>query len=166
MHSRFSLNEVKEHRYINNSKADKGHKKCDEGRVMAEILTFCGFRCDLCPAYSKNKNTLASQQETSEGWKKYLNLDLLPGDILCDGCRNIGKHVDSDCPIRPCILQKKLETCADCETMNTCEDLKTRADGIDPFKKKFEGKISEKDYALFIEPYEGRKRLLALKKKK
>ena len=132
---------------------------------MPEIITFCGYRCDLCPAYNKNKGILATDQEICDGWKKYLEYAVTPEQISCAGCRNIGKHVDSDCPVRPCILKKKLETCADCEEYETCEKLHSRADAIELIKKKFEGKLSEKEYTLFLRPYEGRRRLETLRKK-
>ena len=134
--------------------------------MAPELLTFCGFRCDLCPAYKKNVEKLASSKEVSEGWQKYLGYTVSPEGISCVGCRSIGKHLDADCPVRPCVLQKKFETCADCDEFETCEKLKTRADAIEPIKNKFKGNLSDREYTLFIMPYEGRIRLLKIRGKK
>ena len=87
---------------------------------MSKILSYCGYRCDLCPAYVKNLDKLVDRKTVSKKWKKYFGFDIPPNEILCVGCKNEGIHADKDCPIRPCIIKKKLKNCSECK-INNCE---------------------------------------------
>ena len=37
---------------------------------MAEILARCGYRCDLCPGYVGNIQSIEDKQRVSDGWFK------------------------------------------------------------------------------------------------
>jgi hypothetical protein len=130
---------------------------------MPEILTRCGFRCDLCPAYAENIGKLADRESISDGWFKYFSFRIPPEKIDCDGCLNKGRLLDKDCPIRPCAIERGLRTCAACPDFD-CEKMRTRVDATEGLRDKFPD-MSQRDYQLFGRPYEGRRRLVRLREK-
>ena len=127
---------------------------------MEPILTKCGYRCDLCLAYKPNiENNPSNQQKLSDGWHKYFGFRLTPAEIICDGCMsNNSKLIDQSCPVRPCVIEKGLDNCAQCEDY-VCEKLAQRLVAYEEVKKRVGMEISEDDYLCFIRPYENKKRL-------
>jgi len=81
---------------------------------------------------------------------------------VCVECLNEGKHIDTECPVRPCALEKGVDSCAHCKEF-ICERLKFRVEYIEKIMKKFGKEIPEEDYNLFIKPYESRSRLMKLR---
>jgi hypothetical protein len=52
--------------------------------MMEEILTRCGYRCDLCLAYRPNVEAdPANQQTLSDGWHKYFGFRIPAEQIIC-----------------------------------------------------------------------------------
>ena len=122
-------------------------------------VAFCGYRCDLCPAHVKNVDRLTDRTTLRAGWKKFFGFDVPEEHILCVGCAEEGNHLDTDCPVRPCAMEKHVTNCSFCDFFDSCDTLRSRADVLDEPKEKFAGSISEKQYELFFRPYEGRKEL-------
>jgi len=127
---------------------------------MGSDLTRCGYRCDLCLAYKPNvEKNPANQQKLSDGGFKYFGFRIEPENILCDGC--MSEHailIDQTCPVRPCAIEKGLETCADCDEF-ICEKLKERIVSYTDVKSRVGGNILQDDYYCFIQPYENKRRL-------
>jgi len=127
---------------------------------MDLILTRCGYRCDLCLAYKPNvdKNP-GIQQKLSDGWFKYFGFRIEPGSIICDGCmEDHPRLIDQSCPVRPCVIAKKLENCALCEEY-ICEKLKERIVSYEDVKQRVGTDIPEDDYYQFVLPYENKRRM-------
>ncbi|MBN2401777.1 MAG: DUF3795 domain-containing protein [Spirochaetes bacterium] len=131
---------------------------------MEELLGYCGFKCDICPAYEKNQDQNTDRQLISDKWFQYFGFRVAPEILSCAGCKNEGRHLDTDCPVRPCAIDRKLENCAYCESYG-CEALKTRINFVESNGINIEN-IPEDDYKNFIEPYLGSKRLEAIREKK
>jgi len=127
-------------------------------------VAFCGYRCDLCPAYEKNLDKYIERTALRKGWRTFFGFDVPEERITCVGCHDQGNHLDTNCTVRPCAMEKGFSTCASCDCVDSCEKLHSRADIIDETKKRFAGKISQKDYELFFRPYEGRSELRKQKK--
>ncbi len=132
---------------------------------MDPILTRCGYRCDLCLAYKPNvEKNPANRQKLSDGWHKYFSFRLPPEAIGCDGCMSENpKLIDQNCPVRPCVIEKGLDNCSQCEGY-VCEKLKERLVEFEEIHQRVGAEIPEDDYACFILPYENRKRLDALRR--
>ena len=131
--------------------------------MKKEILTKCGFRCDLCPAYKENIKSEEDKILVSKEWQRIFGFDIPPQDIECVGCNNEGKHADSNCPVRPCVIEKKLKNCAYCDDFG-CDKLKSRIDFLDDFLVK-KGKIlSDEDYKKYVIAYEAKERLNKIRK--
>ena len=93
-------------------------------------LAYCGLNCIECPVFiatASDDNEL--RRKTAEEWGKLYSeyigkRELSLEDMNCRGCRS-----DSDirfigcenCPIRRCVKNKNLVTCADCDEYRTCE---------------------------------------------
>ena len=95
--------------------------------MMKEILTRCGYRCDLCLAYRPNVEVNpSSRQVLSDGWYKYFGFRIPADQIVCDGCMaDDPKLIDQACPVRPCVIQRGLANCSECEDYS-CERLGER----------------------------------------
>jgi len=134
---------------------------------MDPILSKCGYRCDLCLAYKPNLELHPeNKQILSDGWHKYFGFRIQPKDIYCDGCSSLkGKQIDSSCPVRPCVIERGIDNCADCEDF-ICEKLQTRMVDFQEIQKRFDQPIPEVDHARFITPYENRNRLITRRLKK
>ena len=53
---------------------------------MAEILSRCGYRCDLCLAYLPNVEANESNRQIlSDGWHSYFGFRIKPEETVCDG---------------------------------------------------------------------------------
>ena len=133
---------------------------------MKEIISKCGYRCDLCLAYKKNIEKQDRRKELSEKWHTIFGFFVAPENIMCDGCTQ-GKNLklqDADCPVRPCVLSKHIENCAYCNEY-ICEKIATRLVSRNEIEKKLNREINEDDYMSFIKPYESKERLNLLKKK-
>jgi len=132
---------------------------------MPALITFCGYRCDLCPAYEKNHMKYPDKKKICAGWNKYFDLTVTPDKITCVGCRNEGYHPDSKCPVRSCAQQRKVRYCVDCSDFNTCKTIIKRTEVLEPVKWKFGGRIPPADYNLFFAPYESKRHFKKLNKK-
>ncbi|MDY6866757.1 MAG: DUF3795 domain-containing protein [Chloroflexota bacterium] len=134
---------------------------------MEPIISLCGMRCDLCLAYRPNVEAHPeNQQLLSDGWHKYFGFRLPPEDILCDGCFVNGESIlDSECPVRPCVIDHNVMNCAECDNY-VCEKLADILVDFDDFQAKFDQPIPEADRRRFIFPYENKQRLAELRKQK
>ncbi len=126
-----------------------------------EILSRCGFRCDLCPAYNPNIKSFDDKKEVSEKWQKYFGFYLPPEKVGCDGCINNDATLDTECQVRPCVNEKKLENCAYCEDFG-CEKLKSRMNAFEEVINKF-ADIPERDYRIFLIPFNSKKHLMEIR---
>ena len=127
---------------------------------MEPILTRCGYRCDLCLAYKPNvTREPANRQKLSDGWFKYFGFRLPPEAIYCEGCMAENPElIDRSCPVRPCVMERGLDNCAQCEEY-ICDRLGERLVIYEDLKQKFEVEISQDDRLCFILPYENKTRL-------
>jgi hypothetical protein len=72
------------------------------------------------------------------------------------------KLIDQTCPVRPCVIEKGLDNCAQCEQY-ICEKLTQRLVVLEQVKQRVGAEIPEDDYVCFIQPYENKRRLDALR---
>lgn len=127
---------------------------------MDQILSRCGYRCDLCLAYRPNVEANPSNQQIlSDGWHRYFGFRMPAENIICDGCTaDRPRLIDKTCPVRPCVIERGLTNCSECPDY-VCDKL---ADRLVVYKELAAGHpepIPPEDRARFIAPYENRKRL-------
>lgn len=132
---------------------------------MNEILSRCGYRCDLCLAYRPNVEANPSNQQTlSDGWHKYFGFRLPAEQIICDGCMAENPClIDKKCPVRPCVLERGLANCAECPDY-ICEKLSDRLVVFEELAAKSPRPIPAEDRTRFIAPYENKARLDRLRR--
>jgi len=127
---------------------------------MKDIVTRCGYRCDLCLAYKENISSREDQQRISDGWFKYYGFRIPPEQVCCDGCLASDSEnprlMDPRCPVRPCVIEKGLQNCAYCNEY-ICKKLEQRIVDYKFLGSKFEQPIPKEDYENFIKPYEAGK---------
>ena len=134
---------------------------------MDPVITRCGYRCDLCLAYKPNvAKDPSNQQKLSDGWYQYFGFRLPASRICCDGCMAEDPSlIDNDCPVRPCVIEKGLANCSECDQYE-CEKLIERIVVYEEVRKRIGVEIPEDDYLCFIKPYENKLRLEALRSAK
>lgn len=134
---------------------------------MEEILSHCGYRCDLCMAYRPNVEVNPDGQRLlSDGWFKYFGFRIPAELILCDGCRaERGNLLDEDCPVRPCVIEHGFLNCSECKDY-ACEKINQRFVTIEEMQSKFNTAIPEKERRQFILPYENKTRLEKIRQAK
>lgn len=125
-----------------------------------EVLTRCGYRCDLCLAYRSNVEKNDKRQILSDGWHTYFGFRIPPQEISCDGCVSCEnpKLIDDSCPVRSCVMAQGIKNCAHCDDY-VCDKLKERIVDYDEVSKRHGKLIPQSDYENFIKPYESRERL-------
>jgi hypothetical protein len=127
---------------------------------MEEILTRCGYRCDLCLAYRPNVEADPSnQQALSDGWHEYFGFRIPAERILCGGCMSSDAQLlDRECPVRPCVIERALANCAQCPDYG-CSKLIERLVVYEEIVARMGAPIPDEDRARFIAPYENMRRL-------
>ena len=95
---------------------------------MKEYIGYCGLDCKTCDAYIATINDDDElRNKVAKLWSELNKVEITPKMINCTGCRIEGVKTpfcDSICPIRQCALEKKYETCADCDKLENCEKVK------------------------------------------
>ncbi len=131
-----------------------------------ELLSRCGYRCDLCLANKRNIEKKDLRSELSDGWEKCFGFRIPAEKIYCDGCcaNDNPKLIDTKCPVRPCVNKKGLDNCSQCGKY-PCKDFKQREVIYEKIVKDKKG-ITKSDRKLFIRPYENKQRIDTLQEKK
>ena len=92
---------------------------------MNKMIAFCGLNCEKCDAFIATKNNDdALREKTARLWSELNQIEILPEQINCEGCRCDGKKTvfcDKLCQIRQCAMKKGFETCGDCSELDTCK---------------------------------------------
>ncbi|MFX0114060.1 MAG: DUF3795 domain-containing protein [Candidatus Hodarchaeota archaeon] len=127
---------------------------------MARLIGYCGNRCYLCPARSKDP---VVRQKLVDGWKRIYGFDAYTVDnVQCDGCVSAGDNgrlANNGCSIRSCARKRGIGTCAFCDNFacNKIRERITSHEGIilDNWQKIKQGEVSEEDYKLCMRQFEG-----------
>jgi hypothetical protein len=131
------------------------------------MISACGFRCDLCPAFHKNVSGPEHQTAVASGWKKYYDIDMAPEKIICDGCRSEireGRELPAHkCKTRDCVEAGGLANCGYCDEY-PCEHREATMSGVEKSRDAHENSISESERLRFFEPYEARRNFEEIRK--
>lgn len=94
---------------------------------MDKLTACCGLDCEKCDARTATlTNDDALRERTAALWSKLNGVTITPEMINCTGCRTEGAKTpfcDRLCPMRGCVREKGLDTCADCAQMDGCRTL-------------------------------------------
>ena len=93
---------------------------------MEKIIAYCGLNCAECGAYLATKNNdQALREKTAAEWKLAHNFDFTPEMINCTSCKGAGVLIGhcSQCEIRKCAIEMKVENCGFCGEFKTCKSI-------------------------------------------
>ncbi len=95
---------------------------------MDKFIAYCGLDCEKCEArLATINNDDALRTKVADKWSKLNGVKITKEMINCTGCRVDGVKTpfcDSMCEIRKCAINKKYETCGDCNEIMSCEKVK------------------------------------------
>jgi hypothetical protein len=129
-----------------------------------EVLSKCGYRCDLCLAYLPNIEKDDRRQELSDGWFAIYGFRIEPESIACEGCISSEwpDLIDKNCPVRQCVVGRGIDNCAYCHEF-ACEKHKQRGVDREDLESGLKRKLDETEYERFVKPYEAERRLRDLR---
>ncbi|MBN1387608.1 MAG: DUF3795 domain-containing protein [Bacteroidales bacterium] len=113
---------------------------------MADMIAYCGLRCDTCPIYlvtleEDESRKQAMKESIAEECSDLYGMNIKPGDITdCDGCRAGNERIFPGClkcEIRKCAGQKRIDSCAYCDDY-PCEILSNNFSLDQDAKKRLE----------------------------
>ncbi len=135
---------------------------------MKEKIDFCGYRCEICPAYKDNISSDEDRQAVSDGWFKYYGFRIPPGEIYCDGCLaedcSNPRRIDPECEVRACASGRRLPNCAHCDDF-ICEKLSKKMIDAEKIAERVGGSIPQEDFERFVKPYDSAKILEEIRKR-
>ena len=92
------------------------------------MIGYCGINCEKCEArIATIKDDDKMREEVSRKWCELFHTDMItPDRINCTGCKGDGVKYffcNQMCEIKPCVLSKGYESCAECTEMDSCAKL-------------------------------------------
>lgn len=89
---------------------------------MAVTLAYCGLVCDTCPIHLATLELDEDARRTmragiARAMTEIYGMPTAPEEVTdCDGCKAGGRLLAGcvKCPIRPCAIERGLDTCAPC----------------------------------------------------
>ena len=130
-------------------------------RPNPNVITLCGYKCELCKAYVKNIKKHDQRAKLSSVLRKYYDLDIPEKDIHCDGCRSKknAEILDAACPVRACVSAKGLHGCLSC-SLYPCDTFGMRK-GLNEIeaREKLKKNFSIDEYNEFLLAYDNKTRL-------
>jgi len=91
--------------------------------MNGKLRAACGINCENCPAYiARINNDCALREKTAHEWNKTYGANFTAEQINCVGCLVDGEHSGYcfACPIRACVIKRKLPHCYACSDFKTC----------------------------------------------
>ena len=129
---------------------------------MTEILSRCGYRCDLCAARSDDPEI---RRKLVDGWRRIFGHQMYTAEnVRCDGCLADGRLADKQCQARPCAIERGMPTCAHCDDF-ACDKVRGLIGGSreEYFTRK--PGLTEEDYNLCVRQFSSKPRLRAIREK-
>ncbi|HPP75681.1 MAG TPA: DUF3795 domain-containing protein [Armatimonadota bacterium] len=82
------------------------------------IVAACGLVCSDCEAYKATQAGDAQEiAKIARQWTEEYKIEFKPEQVWCDGCMTTDERKNDyagKCPIRACVIDHKLEHCAQC----------------------------------------------------
>ncbi len=103
-------------------------KKKEDTLLDLSQYTYCGYQCKPdCPLLKATlENDIEAKKKVYEEWKMKENngIEFDPEIVSCWGCKVKEEKMSlivKKCTIRPCAMEKKLESCIQCPDLKTCD---------------------------------------------
>lgn len=121
------------------------------------IRARCGFLCTNCPAYKENIHSDADRERLSVVFQKLYGYTIAPEAVYCDGClepdENNPRRLGTErCPIRDCVLEKKIPHCGKCSAF-PCDLMNRHLATVETVVTKAREMLTPEEYRDFVEPY-------------
>ena len=135
---------------------------------MGEMIARCGFQCGLCMIYRDNLKDEQDRIRFRDILRKYYGDEVTLEQCYCDGCMTDDNEnparINTECKIRPCVIEKGLDNCAYCDHY-PCSMLERAMIDYGEVEKRYGAPIPREDYESIIKPYESRKVLDSIRQR-
>lgn len=136
------------------------------GGLSREMMGCCGFNCNACPAYTENLCTRADQERAAQAWSSYFGVTVPVEMARCRGCRSEDRegwdYPDHLCELRQCVLDRGLESCAECPEF-PCPQWSRRCGRLEAVLAHWKPFLTQEEFEQFLEPYDARANLECLR---
>lgn len=125
-------------------------------------LMMCGYLCDMCKAFAPNIKKKDERERLSVLWSKYYDLDIPAENIFCDGCRSMepnARRIDSNCPVRACVLQNGIDNCGECSKYPCEVFMERKGLSYEEARKEQGESFDEEEYEEYMLAYDNKSRL-------
>ena len=85
---------------------------------MYEMTAYCGLKCGDCKAFKATRTSdLEEKKRIAKHWSDQSENKFVAEDVDCLGCKSevISGFCRKLCAVRPCAIERKVETCAHCD---------------------------------------------------
>jgi hypothetical protein len=111
----------------------------------------------LFEAYKENIRSDSDRERLSVVFPKLYGYTIAPEAVYCDGClepdeNNPWRLATETCPIRDCVLEKKIPYCGKCSTF-PCELMERHLAPVETVISKAREILTPEEYQNFVEPY-------------
>ena len=118
------------------------------------MVGYCGYDCSRCAARS---NDATERQKLVDGWERIFGHQAYTAEnVRCDGCKAGGRLADTKCAVRPCAIERKVESCAGCSDL-PCQKVKpllASRDGLLIYACR-DKQVTEEEYDRCCRQFEG-----------
>ena len=93
---------------------------------ISEMTAYCGIDCSKCKALKASQaNDSEEKKRIAKYWSDQGETKFASVDVDCHGCKSnlISGFCRKLCTIRPCAIERNVETCAHCDDY-LCDKLK------------------------------------------
>ncbi len=134
---------------------------------MTSLIAKCGMDCGTCPWGPYPRKNMSDEEFEQYRKRAKQILGYMPMQKPCPTCQTPDEEIPKgsklpprSCLIRQCVDKIGVESCAYCSRFS-CEQVKDTAGSWnrEKFEEKLGKPVSDEDYHMFIEPFEGLIRL-------
>jgi hypothetical protein len=90
------------------------------------MIAYCGIDCSKCDSYLATRSGNDDElRKVAKKLSKRYSADVMPGDVICDGCKNGLRHsfyCTNLCKMRKCCINKEYNSCIECDDF-PCKEL-------------------------------------------
>jgi hypothetical protein len=107
------------------------------------LIACCGIDCSECPTFRATQSDDSRELERLAAMRRenFGHLEITAESMPCDGCVASGRlsWTGTACPIRTCAAGRGFVSCALCQSLDSCDTLRTVHDHMPQARTALDG---------------------------